>query len=161
MFLKRLDEPRNTPTSWAQITFTIPTLIVIRVYCLNICAPPHNCSTCLLSAQIYSHHYRVLVLPGWSGHVLLLSGAWVAAAQLLSLPQTKDQGRTEEYRLHINSLWLSPICLQSEWWAGSPLWLFLISLAVVPTGAVSPGTQLCCLWKNQVQKTQVSYLVML
>ena len=33
--------------------------------------------------------------------------------------------------------------------------------AVLPTGAVSAGPQLCCLWKNQMQKAQVRYLVML
>lgn len=29
---------------------------------------------CLVSSQIHSHHDGVLVLPGWSGHLLLLPG---------------------------------------------------------------------------------------
>lgn len=47
---------------------------------------------CLVSSQIYSHHDGVLVLPGWSGHLLLLAGPRVSAAQHLSVHQTQDQG---------------------------------------------------------------------
>lgn len=45
--------------------------------------------------QIYSHYNSVLVLPGWNRHFLLLFGAWVFAAQHISLYQTKDQGKSE------------------------------------------------------------------
>lgn len=35
---------------------------------------------------------------------------------------------------------------------------YLPCLVVIPTGTVSPGPQLCRLWKNQMQKTQVRHL---
>lgn len=79
---------RGTPMSICCKWVSVYGSIMCFFYSVQSCV-------CLVFCQIYTHYNGVLVLPGWSRHLLLLSGARVSAPQHLHVHQAKEQGGSE------------------------------------------------------------------